>query len=199
MAQQLRAEGEEVTLLFMLDPSGDRIELPGKIKETRLLPLLWSKVQRHLRKLALLGFREKLDYLLPRVKDQINMRILHEIHKLKRNAFLAAGITLPHSLRSAYIWDIYEKALRPYMLRPYSGRVTLVKTGESSYQPRWDWVKAITGELEIYEVRADHLALQKEPYVRLWAERLKDSLDRAHASMPPQESRSSISAATAEL
>ena len=182
--------GEEVTLLFMLDPDGDRLETVRKMKETRLSPLPWSTVQRHLRKLARLGFREKLDYLLPRVKDQINVRILHKINTLTRNACLAAGITLPHSLRTAYIFDVYEKALRPYMLRPYSGRVTLVKAGEGSYQPRWDWVKAITGELEIYEVRADHLALQKEPYVRLWAERLKDSLDRAHASMPPQESRS---------
>jgi len=121
------------------------------------------------------------------------MRILREINKinkLRRHAFLAAGITLPHSLRTAYIWDIYEKALQPYMLRPYSGRVTLVKAGEGSYHPRWDWVTAITGELEIHEVHAGHLDLQKEPYVRLWAERLKESLDRAHASMPPQECRS---------
>src|SRR3989442_7227325 len=146
------------------------------IKETRPL-------HRLLRKLALLGFREKLDYLIPRIKDQINIRILHKINKLTRDAFLAAGITLPHSLRTAYISDIHEKALEPYMLRPYSGRVTLVKAGEGSYQPRWDWVKAITGELEIYEVHAAHQDLQKEPYVGLWAERLKESLDEAHASM----------------
>ena len=192
MAQQLRAEGEEVPLLFMLDPSEERLEPPGKVKETGLFRLLWSRVQRHLRKLALLGFREKLDYLLPRVKDQINMRILrmmHEINKLMRSAFLAAGITLPHSLRTAYIWDIYEKAVRRYMLRPYSGRVTLVKAGEGAYHPRWDWVNAIAGELEIYEVHAGHLDLQKEPYVRLWADRLKESLDQAHASMRPQEAR----------
>ncbi len=31
--------------------------------------------------------------------------------------------------------------------------------------------------------------LQKEPYVRLWAERLKESLDQAHASMQPEEAR----------
>ena len=55
MAQQLRAEGEEVPLLFMLDPSEERLEPPGKVKETGLFRLLWSRVQRHLRKLALLG------------------------------------------------------------------------------------------------------------------------------------------------
>ena len=175
----------------MLDPSGGRLEPIGKTKETRL--------RRLLRKLALLGFREKLDYLLPRVKDQINIRILHKINKLTRDAFLAAGITLPHSLRTAYIWDIYAKALRPYILRPYSGRVTLVKAGEGSYHPRWDWVKAITGELEIHEVHAGHLDLQREPYVRLWAECLKDSLDRVHASMPPQQSAHKFPHVTAEL
>src|SRR5437667_4441056 len=58
IAQQLKGEGEEVTLLFMLDPSGDRLEPPGKMKETGLLPRLWSKVKGHSRKLALLGFRE---------------------------------------------------------------------------------------------------------------------------------------------
>jgi len=189
MAQQLKGEGEEVALLFMLDPSGYPLEPLGKIKETRLLPLLWSKVQRHLRKLALLGFRKKLDYLLPRVKDQIDMRILHKIKKLTRTAFLAAGITLPQSLRIAYIFDVYGKALRGYMLRPYSGRVTLVKAGEVSYHQRWDWIKAIVGDLEVHEVRAGHLDLQKEPYVRLWAERLKESLDQAHASMRPEEAR----------
>jgi len=115
--------------------------------------------------------------------------MMHEMNKLTWKAFLTAGITLPHSLRTAYIWDIYQKAVRRYMLRPYSGRVTLVKAGEGSYQPRWDWVKAITGELEIYELHADHSDLQKEPYVRLWAERLKESLDQAHASMQPEEAR----------
>ena len=42
----------------------------------------------------------------------------------------------------------------------------------------------------VHEVYAGHLELEKEPYVRLWAERLKESLDRAHASIPPQECRS---------
>src|SRR5439155_3454981 len=113
---------------------------------------------------------------------------------------LAAGITLPHSLRLAYIFDIYGKALRGYMLRPYSGRVTLVKAGDVSYHQRWDWIKAIVGDLEVHEVHAGHLDLEKEPYVRLWAERLKESLDRANASIRPQECRSTkFPHVTAEL
>ena len=105
------------------------------------------------------------------------------IEKLRWKASLTAGRLLPPSLRSAYILDIYRLSLRSYVPQQYSGRVTLFKTEGDSYLPRLDWMKLITGDIEIHEGLGGHMELRREPYVRLWAGRLKESLGRAHESI----------------
>jgi thioesterase domain-containing protein len=177
MAHELRRDGEEVALLFMLDP-------PGKTRE--LSPLVGDRFQRQMRELALLGFREKLNSLLQRgraiVRNQFTARtagISRSLKRLQWQACLLRGRHLPPSLRSGYILDVYRQALRSYVPQRYAGRVAIVKAGKASYRPTMDWKELVAGQLEIYEVRGSHTDLMKEPYVAVWAARLKDSLDGA--------------------
>ena len=179
MAQQLRARGEHVPFLFMLDPPGKQ----RKPKSSRPLP---SEVRRHLQVLATLEPQEKLGYLLPRLRQRIHPKkgwMRRNITKLRWKTSLAVGHLLPPSVRSAYILNIYQQALANYLPRPYSGPVTLFKTEGESYRPRFDWTCLTTGELQIHEGFGEHMDLRKEPYIRVWAEYMTQSLDRAQQTL----------------
>jgi len=177
MAHQLRREGEEVALLFMLDPAYK------KRKEKPRLPpplMLWEALKKHWREISQRGLREKLNCLAPKLKAHLASRIswaTPHLKRLRRKCYLAAVRPLPVSLRSAYIVDVYHRALRLYMPQPYSGRVMLYRSRGACYPPSVDWLNLFNGELEVYEGAGEHLDLREEPYVAQWAQRLKASLD----------------------
>ena len=122
MAQQLRSAGEEVGLLFMLDPTGDRIEHRPQVS-------FRDNIERHRQTLAGLGVRDKLLFILPRLKVVMRNALTRTVGKrLKRLCWkicLLTGRALPPSVRSPYILDVYRKAIRSYVPRPYSGDVTI--------------------------------------------------------------------------
>ena len=125
--------------------------------------------------------RGKLQYLAPRVEDQLVSRmswIRKPLRRLAWKGFLAAGRPLPVPLRSPYILDVYRHALRSYVPQPYPGRVTLFRFKRASYPPSLDWLKLLSGDLKVYECDGEyaHEDLTREPYVSQWAERLQASL-----------------------
>lgn len=161
MAQQLQKSGEHVLGLFMLDPPGKKRkgQLSVTNKPSHLLPRLLSRIEANIRSLSM------------------------SVQRLRWKACLAAGSLVPPSLRSKYILDIYRDAIRIYTPQPYSGPVTLFKTEGDSYQPRLDWIKLVTGDIEIYEEVAAHLELRQERYIRVWAACLKHLLDRTQQAV----------------
>jgi amino acid adenylation domain-containing protein len=182
MAQQLRRAGEEVALLFMLDPSG------MEIRETLPIPstTLREKLRKHWLELSHMQLHEKLDYLAPRLKGQLIgtmfliipiTRMTKYIRNLRLRCYLAAGFPLPAPLRSYYIVDMYRRALRTYVPQPYSGRILLFKSRKAWYPPPLDWLNLSTGALEVYEFEGEHTDLTKELYVAQWVQQLKASLD----------------------
>jgi amino acid adenylation domain-containing protein len=171
MAHQLAGAGEEVPLLFMLDP-------PGKVTEPS------RPTRAHIIELARLGPRGKLGYLLRamnmfgrrrywRMRDAIKARV----EKLRWRACLGRGSLLPPSLRSPYILDLYRHALRNYAPSPYSGRVLIFRRGAMPYRLPMDWMNLTTCEIQTYAGTCEHTDLTKEPYLSVWATRLRESLD----------------------
>jgi thioesterase domain-containing protein len=142
MAYQLKKEGHEVDLLFMLDPTGKASDKAPQ-KPIPLVP-----------------------------------RIFRTLDRLRWTICVATGRLLPLSLRSPYILDIYRKALRSYVPKPYTGRVVIFKTG-GPYAPPFDWLELNHGDLELHQSTGEHMDLRKEPQIGRWAQRLKESLDRA--------------------
>ncbi len=179
MAQLLTREGEEVPLLFMLDP-------PGREKEP--YPPLHDRLHEQLRELSRLAPRETVDHLVRSVKTfartgfaRRRAVIESRIARLRWNAYLVRGRLLPPSLRSPYIMDIYRRALRVYTPQRYSGRVLIFKCGRMPYRPEMDWTDLTSAEIQIYEGAGGHTELTKEPCVSVWAIRLRDSLDSVAA------------------
>ena len=179
MAQQLARDGEEVPLLFMLDP-------PGKLREPS--PSARERLREHVVELGRLGPRGKVGYLLRaihmfgrqqywRTRDAINA----SVERLRWKACLGRGTLLPPSLRSPYILDLYRHALRVYAPSRYSGRVLIFRRGTMPYRPPMDWMDLTTCEIQVYDAAREHTDLTKEPHVSVWAARLRESLDAVAA------------------
>jgi thioesterase domain-containing protein/acyl carrier protein len=175
MAHQLARDGEEVPLLFMLDP-------PGKEREPS--PPARERLREHVVELARLGPRGKVGYLLRAIdmfgrhrywqtRDTIN----GNVERLRWKACVRRGTLLPPSLRSPYILDLYRQALRDYVPSRYSGRVLIFRRGTLPYRPPMDWVELTAGEIQVYEGAREHTDLTKEPHVSVWAARLRELLD----------------------
>jgi acyl-CoA synthetase (AMP-forming)/AMP-acid ligase II/thioesterase domain-containing protein/acyl carrier protein len=175
MAQQLTREGEEVKLLFMLDPphttSSDPLQTPA----------VHTSLRMHWLNITHLQSRQKLDYIAVRLKAHLVGKtswVREYWRKWHWGFFLAAGRPLPASERSAYIMNIYRKARQAYLPQPYAGRVIIFKSKTARFLPEWDWSKLCTGELSLHEGRGEHTDLKTEPYVAQWARVLKAELDQ---------------------
>jgi hypothetical protein len=60
--------------------------------------------------------------------------------------------------------------------------VTLVRADKTPYKPRLDWLKLIIPEPRIMQLDGGHMDLRLEPQVGVWAEYLKQSLNRPGAA-----------------
>ncbi|MEP7304913.1 MAG: thioesterase domain-containing protein, partial [Acidobacteriota bacterium] len=175
MARQLTIEGDEVALLFMLDPPGYSASPPDRDRVRRL----WDNM-------APLGLGGKLAYFLPRLRTAVSSllgarraRIANGIATWSTRACVRSGRLLPPSLRSRYILNVYRRALRSYAPKSYAGRATIVKGDGIRYRPPCDWMVLLTGELDTHEEPGGHMDMTKEPHVAVWAARLKDAIDRS--------------------
>jgi len=175
MAQQLKRDGADVPLLFMLDP-------PCFEKEGEAAPrsaTVWQEFTRHWREISRRRGREKLEYVVPRLKGQFidGWWFTEVARKLRWKCCLLAGRRLPLSLRSAYILDVYAGALRLYLPKPYADRVVIYKSKNACYPPSMNWFELLTGDRTVLESPGRHMDLRSEPYVAEWVEALKASLD----------------------
>jgi amino acid adenylation domain-containing protein len=182
MARQLQQQGEEVPLVVLLDPDPTNPfagELSPGIEGASRVSRFGRKISRHLRELAPLGPQEKLSYALVRVKNRI--MVLHgKISWFARRVlYQAFGRSLPLALRTYYLWTIYQRAARLYVPKYYQGRVILFKTQGRYRDGEFGWGKQIAEWLEIHELDTDHNNVFKEPYVQIFAKKLKTRLSEA--------------------
>jgi surfactin family lipopeptide synthetase A len=152
MAQQLRVQEQEVSLLALFDT------YPGKM-ESR------SSQMRNLRKLPL---KEAVSFLLK--KGSFVLMTLRKRLELQM---------LPRALRN--VRQACAKAAAGYDVLPYDGQVTLFRVKEKSAgsldDPYAIWWRVAAGGVDLREISGDHLSLLKEPQVRLLAEELNGALD----------------------
>jgi thioesterase domain-containing protein/acyl carrier protein len=182
MAQQLKKQGQDVPLLVLLDSHFPGDDIPDSRSVFR------TEAQRHLRNLALLGPQEKLAYVLVKVKDRSKSKIMHMITRTSKilkkvlcKVYLSMGRSIPPSLRSPYILDIYRQARRNYVPQLYPGRAIYFKAEKRSSDQQLNWGRLIAGGLEAYEMPGDHVDMIKEPNAHFWAEKLKACLYKAQS------------------
>jgi thioesterase domain-containing protein len=184
MARQLQAQGENIALLVLLDPdplnphsepsSRDEIRLSLSSFKTAL----GKKLFRHLRALAPLGLPEKLSYVLVRIKNRLTSLGVRTSGLVRTALCEGFNYPLPLDLRTSYLHRIYQRAAQRYAPKPYDGRVTLFKTQGRYHGGELGWGKHIAGRLEVKDLDTDHDRVLQEPYVQIFAEKLKARLSQ---------------------
>ena len=112
------------------------------------------------------------------------MRSRKAVAKVRWKLYFLNRRLLPPILRSAYILDVYRRALRFYVPRKYAGPATIVKSDSRRFTPPLEWPHLIGGPLDVHEVSGGHMDLTKEPQVARWAVTLKEALDRVTTTPP---------------
>ena len=189
MAQQLRKQGQEVALLFLLDLATLKnckflVDQSPAFREP--LPKIESfrdEFSRHSRSLAAIRPQEKITYVRVRVEDRVRdvvSRGKSIAMTVARNVYFLTERPLPISLQGHYVSEVDGRAVRRYKPQAYPGRLVHVKAKESDYDAQLV-AKLTAGGLEAHEVPCSHSDLINESHIHLWAEKLKSCLSEAQA------------------
>jgi amino acid adenylation domain-containing protein len=159
MAQQLRAQEQEVSLLALFDTYPGKMESrASQMRNLSKLPL----------KEAVTFIVKKGSFVLMTLRKRLELRML------------------PRPLRN--VRQACATAAGGYDVQPYDGQVTLFRVKEKSAgsldDPYAIWWRVAAGGVDLREINGDHLSLLKEPQVRLLAEELNDALDHPSSSSP---------------
>ena len=173
MAQQLQKQGQKVALLALFDCL--------RANDTKKLTFSdWLSI--HLKNLAQLELKEKLAYIWMRVQLHVNKITPKPIIEIYFD--LRDRLRAPQELRYRRILKTNLKAEENYVPKVYPGKVTLfrakVRPPQKYFDPYGGWGNLVLGGVEMIEVPGEHLSLLfKESNVKILAERLRASLDKA--------------------
>ena len=160
MAVQLKEQGQKTELLIMLDSPGPN-EIPGEIATDK-------DVAEYLAKSIL------YDKEMP--ENFENLDTEEKLIYLFDNTPQFAGL-LPPEMNSDEARHILKlmvgkvQAMSAYKLKEYSGRTSYfrAKIRRIPYDPidpEKPWLKVLTGQLEIFDVEANHITMNYEPQVK---------------------------------
>jgi thioesterase domain-containing protein/acyl carrier protein len=184
MAQILKAQGEEVALLALIQTAHPNYFtlLPRTTIFHRLIYGLFERMDYELMVLRALKRRDKLPHLWRKAKTllttiQVSAERLIEVpcRKLK--------VKIPHSesYRLHRLYKMNDKAFKAYNPQRYQGRVTVFKATKQKHRIHPDsllgWGGILNGELELREIPGHYIGLLVEPSIRFLAEELKDCLE----------------------
>ena len=182
-ARQLRAQGQEISLLVLFDGENPaapqdlaRIErVKGRISN------LAARVRFHASKLAAIGVRNILPYLRDRLKWQRHMFSLHAWSVLYR-IHQRFGRPIPLWMRDPAKILIY--CFFHYQPAPNASRTLLFRHAGRPKREAEDhvlgWGGLCIGEFEVCDVPGGHNDIFIEPGVQIMAEKLSHSLQDVH-------------------
>jgi thioesterase domain-containing protein len=171
MAHQLRAAGEEVALLGMIDSKSRDYE-----EELANMTSVQTKINRRVNRFR--GNTGSLDWeaRLKYIYEKISTRAI-------RFACMAAAALhmkrVPAFMRSAY--DINYVAVQNYQVRPFDGKLILFRAswqGEEEGEYDLGWGSIFKQGVEIHDLPGDHERIFLEPNIDQLANSLREALAR---------------------
>jgi amino acid adenylation domain-containing protein len=181
MASQLKAAGQEVGLLALLDsyPVGytKMAQKAGVLRSTAGRTV--RRLRAHLSNLRGFSFREKSLYVFEKAQyAPIRMKSLawRAIYRCYKNL----GRALPRALRD--VQEFNWLAAHTYVPHSYDGKVTLFwasRDVRASFDLVTGWRVLAGGGMDVHEIPGSHLDMIKEPHVSELAAKLKTCLERA--------------------
>ncbi len=177
MAQQLRAEGQAVALIALLDtdPIGWLKRFPRHVALPYQARFLALRIKRHLQNLRGLRLRDQWSYLRKKADYKkrklatMRWQLAHLFHTRQENR-------LSETLRE--VEEFNYRAARYYVPATYPEPVTFIYAQEeiSTTENIFGWQTLATGGVEVIAVPGNHQSMIKAPNVQLLAAQLKARL-----------------------
>lgn len=172
IAHQLRVQGHKVALLALLDSYA-----PKSSSNRRLIPYeaLFYRIAFHLSNFFQRGLKEKLVYVVERVKSRFN--------QIAYSLSLRRGSNLPPVLQYFHAEELNGQLLRDYLPQVYPERVTLFRSSkliaERYYGNDMGWGNLSAGGVEIHKIPGYFGSILSETQIQVLAEKLRTCIDKA--------------------
>lgn len=181
MAQQLKAQGQTIGVLALLDtyPSGYAKLFRNEATLQAALRRAATRTKAHLVNLQSLTVKEGLAYLRNKARfapRKMKSQVWRRVYKSYENL----GRPLPRMLKD--IKEFNSLAVRAYTPQVYDGKVTLFWASadlRTSIDLVEGWRALAGGGIEVHEIPGSHLDIIKEPHVGDLANKLGSCLNRA--------------------
>ena len=182
MAQQLRNQGQEVSLLALIDPI-----VPPRLKSMRYrlrycMHNLYhpAALLTHILRLSSRWTARKVTKLLAYCFQRVQARYTFALlEPLTRTLVDAAPQRHPGQ-------TALSRARRSYIPQPYPGRITCLVDSERAPLSPYPWPELAAGGVEWLTVPGHQDSMFHEPQVRGLAEKLRGCLETAQATLDPE-------------
>jgi thioesterase domain-containing protein len=177
MAQKLRANGEDVAFVGLIDVYSQAGQRRREMK---------SWLAHHRDRIRALPPRQVPTYLWMRTANlgkMVFMRLRLKSYSAAWNFFKSRGRPLPRILRNPVLAN--DLIRRDYRAHPYDGGATLFKAELYAWahtDQHDGWNRLIRGKLEIRPISGRHFEIVNQPHVRTLARELADALEKAQAA-----------------
>jgi thioesterase domain-containing protein/non-ribosomal peptide synthetase component F len=188
MAQQLRAQGEEVALLALFDTM-NWCNIP-RDNAFRKMRQIAQRIKFHSKNFLLLDSSEKKKFFAEKVKVLRSRSTVWKGMMIGPFRTNEAG-SKPESVVLAEMWQINDEACVAYQAKPYDGVVTDFRPMRqyAKYAPaEGDWSRLARGGHEILTLPVYPAGMLLEPFVKHLADALKVTISR---TIRQQESKKS--------
>ena len=181
MACQLKAQGQEVALLALLDsyPVGhNKLSSDAGALKSRAVRII-RRARTHVSNLRSLPLAKKLSYVRSKAGFGV-LRLKSMAWRMIYRSYDNLGRDLPRLLRD--VEEFNWLAARNYVPQVYDGQVTLFWASSdlrASYDLVSGWNILAQRGMELHEIPGNHLNIIKEPHVTVLAKKLNECLQRA--------------------
>jgi amino acid adenylation domain-containing protein len=171
IAQQLQAQGQEIQLLALIDPTTQNLPT---LNEDRgfAAPTIFTKNITHLRRMLNLSFKYKLLYIWERLYWNLTIGHLSFFYTTYLKYIKGAANEL--RLLDVY-WANYPTQYS-YIPQPYQGKIVFFKSenpgGGDENDCESKWVTIAKKGIEVESVPGSHLSMMDEPNVRILCTKL---------------------------
>lgn len=193
MAQQLNRQGEEIALLFLIEPETPIQFDPGStIRRSFQNRRRWMK-----------SFTKKANRILwpsPAVFGKDPISLLEKLSKSRwfthtfpgrimmfklQQAVIDSQLPMPGELRDGYVSHLYGIAMWHYHAQPYPGGIIVHKVKNDSSVDQLVWAQLARGGIDITEMDlSGHLTIFTKDHESVWINALKKSLSAAQLRCP---------------
>ena len=184
MAQQLRAGGQEVTIVALFDTVNWM-----RLRKRNWIDLLRYHVERiyfHAKNFLLLDVRGMRRFLLEKWKVLQSRTTVWKGSLLSRFSGNTVSNTSESRLLSR-LWKVNDEASLAYIPKPYLGRIADFRPKDQYglyLEPGINWDGVALGPLDVHVLPVYPAGMLLEPFVKDLAQALQQAIERANADIP---------------